>query len=164
LRWYKKEEDWIMDSRTYRDIDNPFAPEGYDPDNIATSSSIEYKRMSAMVDSFLFQVESIKREKELKEKKKEKAAAWTTKFINGLPNSSFAAIEKGYKEGESPKTARHLPFKDAAGKVDKPHLRNALARANQIKSVLGTESDAALRARAASKLESFRSQLDTTGD
>lgn len=82
----------------------------------------------------------------------EQAAVWTTQYINGLPNSSFAVVEKGYKAGESPKGARHLPYKGSDGKVDLPHLRNALARMNQIKSVLGTESDSALRARAKAKL------------
>lgn len=88
----------------------------------------------------------------------EAATTWTTKFVNSLPNSSFAVVEKGYKEG-SDKRARHLPFKDASGKVDLPHYRNALARANQIKNVLGTESDAALRARAMRTLEKYRSKL-----
>jgi hypothetical protein len=161
LRWYKREEDWIMDLRNFREAGNPFAPEEYDPDQPAIlSSSVEYKRMSSMVDSFLHQVESLRREKEIAAKKKERSATWSTKFINGLPNSSFACVEKGYKEGDSPKTARHLPFKDGSGAVDKPHLRNALARCNQIKSVLGTEPDSALRARASAKLESFKSQLD----
>lgn len=75
-------------------------------------------------------------------------AKWTSKYINSLPNSSFAVIETGYKEGDSSKSARHLPFKDASGKVDLPHLRNALARCNQIKNVLGNDTDSELRARA----------------
>ena len=51
------------------------------------------------------------------------------------------------------KTARHLPYKDANGKVDKPHLRNAAARANQINAVCGTESTASLRKRAVAKVK-----------
>ena len=74
-------------------------------------------------------------------------AEWTTAFINSLPNSSFAVIETGYKDGDS-KSARHLPYKDSSGKIDKPHLQNALARMNQIKAVLGNDTDAELRARA----------------
>jgi hypothetical protein len=85
----------------------------------------------------------------------EDRAKWTTKYINNLPSSSFAVIETGYKDGESPKTARHLPFKDAGGKVDLPHLRNALARANQIKSVLGSDTDQELRDRAQRKLAPY---------
>jgi len=75
-------------------------------------------------------------------------ATWSTAYVNSLPNSSFAVIETGYKDGESPKSARHLPFKDANGKVDLPHLRNALARLNQIKPVLGNDTAEELRARA----------------
>lgn len=85
----------------------------------------------------------------------EERAKWTTKYINSLPNSSFAVIETGYKNDESSKSARHLPFKDAGGTVDLPHLRNALARANQIKSVLGNDTDGELRARAQRKLAPY---------
>lgn len=91
------------------------------------------------------------------EAQKEETAAWTTQFINNLPNSSFAVIETGYKDGMS-KNARHLPFKDGGGKVDLPHLRNALARANQIKSVLGNDGDDELRARAQRKLAPYAKQ------
>lgn len=75
-------------------------------------------------------------------------AEWTTKFINSLPDSSFAVVEPCAKEK---KNARHLPYKDASGKIDLAHLKNALARMNQIKSVCGG-SDEALRAKAKSKL------------
>jgi hypothetical protein len=60
---------------------------------------------------------------------------WTTEYINDLPDSSFAYIEpSGTKDGEgktTPRTLRHLPYKDKDGKVDLPHLRNALARLPQ---------------------------------
>ena len=53
---------------------------------------------------------------------------WDTAYINNLPDSSFAVIEKDYKNGKiKDKNARHLPFKDADGSVDIPHLKNALA-------------------------------------
>lgn len=62
-------------------------------------------------------------------------AVWSTAFINNLPDSSFAYIEPGGKkdkEGKTvPRSKRHFPYKDASGKVDLPHLRNALARAPQ---------------------------------
>lgn len=54
-------------------------------------------------------------------------AVWTTKFINSLPDSSFAYIEPGCKD----KGCRHFPIKDADGKCDAAHTRNALARASQ---------------------------------
>lgn len=76
-------------------------------------------------------------------------AEWTTAYINSLPDSSFAVVESCASER---KDARHLPFKDAGGKIDLNHLQNAGARMNQIKSVCGG-SDEELRAKAKAKLE-----------
>ena len=63
------------------------------------------------------------------------AKEWTRAFINDLPDSSFAYIESGgEKDGEGktkPRSLRHFPYKDKNGKIDLPHLRNALARAPQ---------------------------------
>ena len=62
-------------------------------------------------------------------------AVWDAKFINDLPDSSFAYIKPGGEkdnEGKTtPRALRYLPFKDANGKIDLPHLRNALARLPQ---------------------------------
>ena len=62
-------------------------------------------------------------------------AVWSSSFIDSLPDSSFAYIEPGGKkdkEGKTtPRSLRHLPFKDSSGKVDLPHLRNALSRLPQ---------------------------------
>ena len=68
-----------------------------------------------------------------KEIKMDKKAAWTTAYINDLPDSSFLYVESGDKEdGKTvPRSKRHLPYKDASGKVDLPHLRNALSRLGQ---------------------------------
>ena len=53
-----------------------------------------------------------------------------------MPNSAFAVIEPAYISGETKnKNCRHLPFKDHNGKIDKSHLKNALARVNQIKPI-----------------------------
>ena len=74
-RWYNRDGDWIYDTRNFRGGDNPFAPEEYDPDEPvidASTASVEYKQMSAMVDSFLYEVEAKQREKELKSNKKRK--------------------------------------------------------------------------------------------
>lgn len=61
-----------------------------------------------------------------------KAAEWTNAQINDLPDSSFAYVESGGKKDSSgrtvPRTLRNLPYKDASGKIDLPHLRNAMAR------------------------------------
>lgn len=59
-------------------------------------------------------------------------AVWTTAYVNDLPDSAFLYVESGGDkddEGKTvPRSLRHLPYKDANGKVDLPHLRNALAR------------------------------------
>lgn len=64
-------------------------------------------------------------------------ATWSTAFVNTFPDSSFAWIEPGGKkdkEGRTvPRSYRHLPYKDNAGKIDLPHVRNALARMGQVK-------------------------------
>jgi len=64
-----------------------------------------------------------------------KFAEWDTKYINDLPDSSFAFISPGGEKDEegktTPRALRHLPYKDKNGKIDLPHLRNALARLPQ---------------------------------
>lgn len=69
------------------------------------------------------------------EKVDAKKAVWSTAFINTLPDSSFLYIEPGKSKDSDgktvPRTARHFPVKDANGKVDLPHLRNAIARIPQ---------------------------------
>ena len=73
---------------------------------------------------------------------KEDLAEWDTKFINNLPDAAFAYIEPGGTKDEEgktvPRSLRHFPHHNANVKsgsendtVDKPHLRNALARAPQ---------------------------------
>lgn len=79
---------------------------------------------------------------------------WDTAYINDLPDSSFAVIETDYKEGKiDNKQARHLPYKDKNGSIDLPHLRNALARVNQIKPVGTIDAQADLIKRALEVLE-----------
>jgi hypothetical protein len=87
---------------------------------------------------------------------KDLARKWTTKYINSLPNSAFIIVEPAYKSGKSDnKNARHLPYKDANGKVDLPHLRNALARCGQVKAVTDSITTDSLRSKACSKAESL---------
>jgi cation transport regulator ChaB len=79
-----------------------------------------------------------------------KEAVWDSGYINDLPDSAFAAIESGGKKVDGktePRSLRHLPYKGADGKVDLPHLRNALARLDQ------TQLSSALKAEARTKLE-----------
>ena len=62
-------------------------------------------------------------------------AKWTNAYMNDLPDSAFAYVESGGEKDEEgktkPRTLRHFPYKDKNGKVDLPHLRNALARVSQ---------------------------------
>lgn len=62
-------------------------------------------------------------------------AQWSTSYINSLPDSAFAYIEPGgKKDGEGktqPRSLRHFPIKNAEGKLDEAHVRNALSRLSQ---------------------------------
>jgi hypothetical protein len=85
----------------------------------------------------------------------ENLAKMPTGSRNALPNAAFAVVEPCWQQN---KAARHLPHHTRSVKsasenssIDKPHLRNALARMNQIKSACGG-SDAAIRSRAKSHL------------
>lgn len=73
-------------------------------------------------------------------------ADWSTAYQNDLPDSSFAYIEPGgSKDADgktTPRSLRHLPYKDADGKVDHNHTVNALARLNQTQAVPASERDA----------------------
>lgn len=78
-------------------------------------------------------------------------ADWDVTYVNDLPDSCFAAVEPGGTKDDGgrtvPRSLRHLPYKDASGAVDKPHLRNALARIGQ------TDLPAAIKAKAQAKLD-----------
>jgi len=69
--------------------------------------------------------------------------AWSTAYINDLPDSAFLYIEEGGEKDDegktTPRSLRHLPYKDAEGNVDLPHLRNALSRLGQEQT--GTAGD-----------------------
>jgi len=60
-------------------------------------------------------------------------AVWTTAYMNDLPDSAFLYIESGgeKKDGKTQGNKRHFPYKNAEGKIDLPHLRNAIARIPQ---------------------------------
>jgi hypothetical protein len=57
------------------------------------------------------------------------AEQWTRQYINSLPDSAFAVVETT-PDG---KKLRHLPHHDRSGRVDVPHLRNAMSRLSQVK-------------------------------
>jgi septin family protein len=94
-------------------------------------------------------------------------AKWTTAFINSLPDSAFAVIEPAYKNGETDnKNARHLPHHGKGvtdpnddSTVDMPHLRNALARVNQIKPVTDSITAEELRKKALAHLQAHAKRL-----
>jgi hypothetical protein len=82
-------------------------------------------------------------------------AEWTASYKNGLPDSSFLYVESGEKDEEgktTPRSKRHLPYKDADGKVDLPHLRNAISRLGQPATGKGWMSEE-LRKRLLSKAQ-----------
>jgi hypothetical protein len=58
--------------------------------------------------------------------------AWTSAYVNELPDSAFLYVEPGGKKDAAGRTVpgdlRHFPFKDQNGKTDLPHLRDALSR------------------------------------
>jgi len=74
-------------------------------------------------------------------------ASWTTAERNALPDSCFACIEAGGKkdsEGKTtPRSLRHCPIRDAQGKPDDPHVRDALARAGAAVRAGGDTADIA---------------------
>jgi HK97 family phage prohead protease len=64
---------------------------------------------------------------------------WTAAYINDLPDSAFLYIEPGgSKDADGrtmPRALRHFPVRDANGKPDAAHIRNALARIPQASSI-----------------------------
>jgi hypothetical protein len=73
----------------------------------------------------------------------------TRRAINDLPDSAFALVESGGKKDEQgktvPRSLRHLPLHDAA------HVRNALARLAQPKTLRGVSEDDKRKARLKAK-------------
>jgi len=57
------------------------------------------------------------------------AEKWSRRYIGGLPDSAFAAVEVT-ADGQK---VRHLPHHNHLGEVDVSHLKSALARIHQVK-------------------------------
>lgn len=57
---------------------------------------------------------------------------WSRKYINRLPDDAFLNISSGGQIDSTgrtkPRRLRHLPVRDAQGRVNARHLQNALAR------------------------------------
>ncbi len=62
--------------------------------------------------------------------------AWTTQYTNNLPDSAFLFIGPGGEKDDegktTPRSLRHLPYRNENGDIDAEHLRNALARLDQV--------------------------------
>lgn len=84
-------------------------------------------------------------------------AGWTTEFINSLPDSSFSFVEPGGTKDAagrtSPLSLRCLPYKTAAGEVDRAQLALALEAAALV------DLPASTKARVVAKLEAVRKGL-----
>jgi len=65
-------------------------------------------------------------------KRDQEKAVWSTAYVNDLPDSAFLHIKPGGRKDEDgktvPRTLRMFPVRDDSGKIDLPHLRNAIAR------------------------------------
>jgi HK97 family phage prohead protease len=65
---------------------------------------------------------------------------WSTAYVNGLPDSAFLLVftdDKGDKQ-------RMFPYKDANGKVDVPHLNNAISRIPQASTLTADQRAAVM--------------------
>ena len=110
----------------------------------------EYGEVDEEVKRVIEEIDKLIKERGIEERE------WDTAFINSLPDAAFAVIEPAYRRGETEdKRCRHLPHHGPDVKnpnehetVDLPHLRNALARCNQIKPVTDSISAEELRRRA----------------
>lgn len=93
-------------------------------------------------------------------------ALWSTAEQNKLPDASFLYVESGGEKDDegktTPRSLRHFPYKDADGKVDLPHLRNAIARIPQ--SDLGADLKEKLQAKAQGILEKENGAAKSAAD
>jgi hypothetical protein len=82
-------------------------------------------------------------------------ATWTAAYVNDLPDSSFAYIESGGEKDDdgktTPRSKRHLPYKDKDGQPDEAHVRNALSRLPQTDIPDAAKSKAKKKLAAAAK-------------
>jgi len=84
-------------------------------------------------------------------------AEWTGAYINDLPDSAFLYIAPGGEKEDGktkPRSLRYFPVRDAAGKVDLPHLRNAIAQAPKAKLPAAIIAEAQAKGRKMLRAES----------
>jgi HK97 family phage prohead protease len=89
---------------------------------------------------------------------------WTTAYVNDLPDSAFLYIAPGgtKTDGKTDGAHRYFPVYDSSGKLDLPHLRNALARIPQASSIPAAARVAAMAK--AKKLAQGTSVSGSTGE
>lgn len=149
-----RDGEWLYVSPEYDDWLNPETGETFEdmPFDLALTNTPFFKGMPPLNFSEFVNPDEPK-----------DFVEWSTSYKNDLPDSAFLFIESGGKkdsEGKTePRSLRHLPVKDASGKIDLPHLRNAISRLEQPKTGKGWLSDS-LRA---SLLSKARKMLTNAG-
>jgi hypothetical protein len=98
--------------------------------------SMPGSKKSSQVKGLVKELHDILPDDEDDEEDEKIKAKWSTSYKNNLPDSAFFYIEPGGKkdsEGKTtPRSLRHLPYKNSGGKVDIPHVQSAIQRANQV--------------------------------
>jgi hypothetical protein len=103
-----------------------------------------------------------KEPEETEETEETEEREWDTAYINNLPDDAFAYIEPGTKDDQGktvPRTNRSLPYKNAQGNIDLPHLRNAFARLFQTSLSADAKAKALKKLCAAAKSVDMQSPL-----
>jgi hypothetical protein len=98
---------------------------------------------------------------------REAKSAWSTNYINDLPDSAFLFVDtSGERDNEgktTPRSLRHFPVRNKSGDIDIPHLRNALSRIPQ--STLPSDAKSRLTAMAQRLLDRATTEgVDTSFD
>jgi hypothetical protein len=96
-------------------------------------------------------------------------AVWSRAYINDLDDTAFLHVEPGGSKDDDgktvPRSLRHFPVYDDKGKLDLPHLRNAIARLPQAKIPGLSEADVkALQDRARKLLAEWRERQEKQED
>lgn len=91
-------------------------------------------------------------------------AVWTTAYVNDLPDGAFLYVESGGTKDSGGKTVprglRHFPYKDATGKIDAAHVRNAIGRIPQSDAPgLTSAKKEALQSKARAMLENLKMSI-----
>jgi len=93
------------------------------------------KQKSSLTEEHVKEKEGIASSKWPEDEGMDEKAVWETASVNDLPDSAFLFIEEGGEKDEEgktkPRNLRHLPYRNANGDIDLPHLRNAIARLEQ---------------------------------